>query len=230
METKGSGWGRRGASTHLARQEVHLGDSGCVPVQACKFHSRCTVAEGDWSRTETCTTGQETAAQEMQRLSPSLGLFQWVLLQTCLSRGPFSEKSFSPPRPKYSQAHSVGSMQPLQVRYCCRTFMSSSVKWANDFCGRPSENKNLSSIHGPNLVHSLGSVPSQHPVCLYLAMWAEGLVAGIRQARPEQRSPKGKEESRLPFTTDAGSTPAMGKDPNLSSGHRANSLHCPLSR
>lgn len=35
---------RRGEA-HLARQEVHLGDSGCVPVQAGKLHTRCTIAE-----------------------------------------------------------------------------------------------------------------------------------------------------------------------------------------
>lgn len=33
------------ADVYLTRQEMHLGDSGCIPMQPCKLHSRCTVAE-----------------------------------------------------------------------------------------------------------------------------------------------------------------------------------------
>lgn len=37
-------WWRK-ADVHLTRQEMHLGDGGCIAVQTCKLHSRCTVAE-----------------------------------------------------------------------------------------------------------------------------------------------------------------------------------------
>lgn len=41
-----------GAEAYLARQEVHLGDSGHVSVQACELHTGCTIAEGEGSRAE----------------------------------------------------------------------------------------------------------------------------------------------------------------------------------
>lgn len=33
------------ADIYLTRQEMHLGDGGCIPMQTCKLHSRCTIAE-----------------------------------------------------------------------------------------------------------------------------------------------------------------------------------------
>lgn len=53
-----------GAEAHLTRQEVHLGDSGHVWVQACELHTRCTIAEGDRSR---AGTGQDTQAFSSSR-------------------------------------------------------------------------------------------------------------------------------------------------------------------
>lgn len=53
-----------GAEAHLARQKVHLGDSGHVWVQACELHTRRTIAEGERSR---AGTGQDAQASSSSR-------------------------------------------------------------------------------------------------------------------------------------------------------------------
>lgn len=52
------------AEAHLTRQEVHLGDSGHVWVQACELHTRCTIAGGDRSR---ACTDQDAQASSSSR-------------------------------------------------------------------------------------------------------------------------------------------------------------------
>lgn len=48
-------WEPGRGEAHLAGQEVHLGDSGCVSVQASELHTRCAVAKCTGSRAEAGT-------------------------------------------------------------------------------------------------------------------------------------------------------------------------------